>query len=249
MGPELPRVVVGVALLINLACADEAPERGAAGSRRHGGHPTACAVALSDSVNPTREGFYREVLFAPPTVRTPRYDDYIPVSYHPDKLDLAVGLLKEAERCGAVLSALLVIGPLDELWTYHILAFLTDGDSLRLNSLVMPHARITGKGTRRVAAVALDSVAAALARSSVVREGLPAFPDTLREPLGREWSYNLLFVRYAGDSARYWHAELWPAMRGDAVVGQALKKLLEPVNGVLAGTRQTYPDTTGSRGR
>lgn len=87
-------------------------------------------------------------------------------------------------------------------------------------------------------------------RNSAVSAGPgrpPVFPDTLQEPLGRDVSYNLFFVRYAGDSARYWHAEFWSAMRGDAPTGQALKELRKPVNGVLAGTGQTYPDTTGSR--
>jgi len=113
--------------------------------------PTSCVAGpLPDSTSPSRAGFFREVLFAAPTARTPWFDDYTKGSYHIDKLDLAIGLRKEAERCGVTLEALVVVGPNGPLWSYNVLAFLRDGDSVRINSLVIPHARITGKATKHL---------------------------------------------------------------------------------------------------
>ncbi len=40
---------------------------------------------------PTRRGFFHELLFAAATSRTPRFDDYTRGSYHVNKLDLARG--------------------------------------------------------------------------------------------------------------------------------------------------------------
>ena len=204
--------------------------------------PSQCAAgSLVDSVSPSREGFFREVLYAVPTRRTPRFDDYTPGSYHADKQDLAVGLPIEATRCGLRLRALLVVGPIGPLWTFHVIPFIQDADSLRVNSLVMPHARITGKGTARIGEQALSELVSDLTRSALVKPGLPAFPDSLREPLGRDFSYNLLLVVYApGESARYWHATFWEAMRGDNAESAHLERVLETINRVLGATNQTY---------
>ena len=87
---------------LSLACAADPARREVPRGRPGVVHPAVCTGApLPDSVTPSREGFFREVLFAAPTPRTSRYDDYTPGCYHADKLDLARGLPTEAARCGA----------------------------------------------------------------------------------------------------------------------------------------------------
>src|SRR5688572_7942760 len=76
------------------------------------------AGSLPDSVTPSREGFFREALFAAATARTPRYDAYTQESYHADKVDIADGLPAMAKACGLVLRALVIVGPVGPLWAY-----------------------------------------------------------------------------------------------------------------------------------
>ncbi len=89
--------------------------------------------------------------------RTHLYDDYAEGSYHANKLDLARGLPAEGERCGVRMRGLLLFGPVGPLWTFHIIAFIDEGDQVRVNSLVMPHARITGKGSTSAAGAAIGA--------------------------------------------------------------------------------------------
>jgi hypothetical protein len=205
--------------------------------------PTQCAAGpLADTLSPTREAFFREALFAAPTIRTPRFDDYTPGSYHADKLDLANGLPAEAVRCGLRLRALLVVGPTGPLWAFHVVPFIQDGDSLRVNSMVMPHARITGKGTARLSERTLTDLVSDVTRSGLLKPGLPVFPDSLRGPLARDFSYNLLLVLYEGsDAPRYWHADLWDAMRGDNNERtREMGQLIASIDAVLGRTTRTY---------
>jgi hypothetical protein len=224
-----------IAFLASAAACASPPQRVVALSR--------CAAGpLADTLSPSRDAFFREALFASPTMRTPRFDDYTPDSYHADKLDLAEGLPSEAARCGLRLRALLVVGPVGPLWSFHVVPFIEDGDSLRVNSLVMPHARITGKGSARVSEAALTELVTDLTRSPLVKAGLPAFGDSLREPLARDFSYNLLLVLYEGEHApRYWHASLWPAMRGDDKTSvEHAERLTASIDRVLGRTSETY---------
>ena len=206
--------------------------------------PTQCTAGeLADTVSPSREGLFREVLFAPPTARTPRFDDYTAGSYHVDKLDLAEGLPSEAARCGLRLRALLVLGPVGPLWAFHVAAFIQDGDSLRVNSLVMPHARITGKSTGHVDEARLTDLVASVSGLPLVQAGRPAIADSVTDRLTRDFSYTLLLTVYEERATpRHWHASFWAAMRGeDSVAIAQMKKLVADINVVLDSTTVTYP--------
>jgi hypothetical protein len=232
----------GTILLATAACtAGSTPTQEAAAELA----PTQCAAGpLAAAVSPSREGFFREVLFAAPTARTPRFDDYTPGSYHVDKLDLADGLPSEAARCGVRLRAVLVLGPVGPMWAFHVIAFIQDGDSLRINSLVMPHARITGKGTGRIDEARLTALIASVTGSPLVRAGRPVFADTVTDPLARDFSYTLLLVVYDGSAApRHWHGSLWTAMRGeDSAAVVQMERLTDDIDAVLKSTTDTYPD-------
>lgn len=237
------RLATLIVILISVACAPT-PSRGSSVAPRE-----CLAGPLADTLTLSREAFFREVLFATPTVRTPRFDDYTPGSYHVDKLDVAAGLPAEAARCGLRLRALLTVGPTGPLWAYHVVPFIEDGESVRVNSLVMPHARITGKGSGQITDNELSRLVATLTRSPLVRSGLPVFPDSVESPLSRDFSYDLLLVVFdRGQSPRYWYASFRQAQpeNPDRSAGE-VDEVLDAINEVLGRTSSTY-DVRGARG-
>lgn len=201
--------------------------------------PVVCrAGELADSLAPSRDGFFREALFAAPTGRTPRFDDYTPGSYHPAKLDVLAGLPAAAAACGVRLEGLLVLGPVGPLWAYHVAVLVPDGDSVRVTTLVMPHARITGKGAGRIGRAAVDSFYREVAGSPLVRPGPAPTPDeTVRRDVDVEWRYDLLLARFAAGGQRTWHASVRDAAQG----GGDRASLVAAINGLLGATDDTYP--------
>jgi hypothetical protein len=181
---------------------------------------------------PTRDAFFSEVLTAKPSQVTPLFDDYTPDSYHIDKLDVAKGLPLAAAACGVKLRALVLVGPAGMLWSYHVAALLEEGDVMRVNSLVMPHARITGKGTGILQMSEAMSMLRDIEQHPLVRSGLPGPPkgeDNL------DFSYRLLLVVYGDAGAQYFHADF-----NEMEASDALSALLTRINAVLGKTASTY---------
>ena len=201
--------------------------------------PSVCVAGpLADTLSPTRDGFFREVLFAEPTARTPRYDDYTPGSYHVDKLDVLAGIPSAADACGLDLEGLLMIGPVGPLWAYHVIAFVRDADSVRMSRLVMPHARITGKARAGLSRERLTQFYDSLQRSPLLRDGLPTAPGgSEAERTDREWSYDVLLVRFGPGKPRYWHASVRGADEA------TWHEFFAPIDRLLQLTTVTYPDT------
>lgn len=208
--------------------------------------PEPCAaVPLADTVTPSREAFFREVLFSPATPRTPRFDDYTDGSYHVDKLDLVTGLPITAAACAVLLHAVLVVGPVGPLWAYHIFAFVEQADTVRLNALVMPHARITGKATRTVDR---DSLAFWLRRFEdlpLLSRGVPSWPAS-EERLSGESSFDLFLAHWSSEGGRYFHGTISGAADADTAL---VRRVLEHVNAFARGVTSTYPITDSEAGR
>ncbi|HNH83884.1 MAG TPA: SMP-30/gluconolactonase/LRE family protein [Acidobacteriota bacterium] len=99
------------------------------------------------SLRPNRDTFFQELLDAEISPVTCFFDDYTRGSYHIHKLDLCNGIQVAARRNGYKLRGLLAIGPYGPLWAYDVIVFLEAGNQIRANRLIMPHARITWKGT------------------------------------------------------------------------------------------------------
>ena len=89
--------------------------------------------------------FAREVLFGYATYHTPRFDAYTEGSYHVDPPQLVADIPAEAARHGLDLQAVVVVGPYGPVWAYDVVALIRTPECVRVNSLVMPHARITAK--------------------------------------------------------------------------------------------------------
>jgi len=96
---------------------------------------------------PTRGDFFNEMLACGGTSQTSKFHGYHEAGFSVQPLEVLERFPKFAQASGARPRALLVTGPHGPLWTYHVLTFFSEGEGVRCNSLVMPHARITGKSS------------------------------------------------------------------------------------------------------
>jgi hypothetical protein len=198
------------------------------------------AVARSDS-KPSRDNFFREVLYAKATSVTPRYDDYTEGSYHVDKLDVLKGIPEAAKKEGLNLRGLIVVGPAGPLWTYHIMAFIEEGEMIRVNSLTMPHARITYKSTGTISSRDYNDFLVRLIQTKVLTTEIPhkGRCDTCPYP---EWHYEALISNWSESQARVYYGSL-NEPKADADI-EAFEK---HINSVLSTLKQTYPVKKQSR--
>ena len=190
--------------------------------------PAGNLACFRDEDGPSRNAFFHEVLSAEPTRRTARFDDYTRDSYHIDKLDLARGLPDAARACGKKVTALIVVGPLGPLWSFHVATVIEEGSQVRVNSLVMPHARITGKGTGLAPAQEIADKLEALTSAPLVQPGVP--PPDKRGDL----PHTFLLARYDQDQPRYFYA-VFNEFRGTP----GMEELLDKVNAILSKTVTT----------
>lgn len=198
------------------------------------------ALRPRDSLATSRAGFLEEVLDARPTSRTPSFDDYHEGSYHVDKQDLARALVDFSRACGFPLKGVVILGPVGPLWAYYVLAFFEESSTtIRANSVVMPHARITDKGTVMLASSTVDSLFRALAEAPVVEpRSHPPAPGADSSRLGREYSHDFLMLRVVGDSTATWTGII--AQSPDTA---GARRTLEPINSLLKRLTSTYPDS------
>ncbi len=193
-------------------------------------------VAPSTPPDLGRAAFVQELISAQPTARTRLFDDYTGGSYHVEKLDLLEGV-REIRRRDHVI-ALAVFGPSSILWTYHVVVVLEDGDGYRLNTLTMPHARITSKGTRLISMAEYKRARRRLTSLPTMVSGPPTF-DSVGGPkdseLELEWRYSFLLADWSAGSERLWHARYVPEPE--------LESIATLLNGLLEDTKTTYPRT------
>jgi hypothetical protein len=195
-------------------------------------------AAWTDDPKPDRAAFLAEVLDAKPTPVTPKFDDYTRGSYHVEKADLLKGLTEEAGRRKLGLRAALITGPmpLDPLWSYYVTVFLKEGDQVRVNHLVMPHARITGKSTGLISADRYDKWLAAALATGLPEKVVAAKGAADAGELPKEGEYQLLLAVWETDG------------KGRRLCTSDLVKNLEKTgpfaevyNGLLKDLKKTYP--------
>jgi hypothetical protein len=194
-------------------------------------HATVVERCTENDLRPTREGFLQEVLFPEATSRTPRFNDHTRGSYHVKKLDVARGLRELAQRCSLDLRAVLVVGPVGDLWTYYVFAFLAEASSLRVNSVVMPHARITRKGTQLLP---VEDAAGVLDRltQELVRQGSATSTPTAGS---EDADHDVALVRYDANGAPLWYGN--SAARGPV---EGRDAFVDTIERLLSGSRTTY---------
>jgi hypothetical protein len=155
-----------------------------------------CQGTLQAQDKPSRENFFREVLYSKATKITPLFDDYTKGSYHVDKTDVYKGLPEIAQKEGVKLRGLIVIGPVDVLWTYYVFAFLEENGKIRVNQLTMPHARITYKSTGVIGLNEYQELISGLKKTQVLKNELPPKGkcETCDYP---EWHYEILVADWS----------------------------------------------------
>lgn len=200
-----------------------APKNAAQQPRTERTNPKRPTCPSSDR-SPTRLGFMDEALFPTSTARTPRFDDYTPGSYHVQKLDVVQGLRDRSAECSLDLRAVLVVGPVGVLWTYHVATLVAEDGAIRLNALVMPHARITGKGTGIIPFAEASALLDRVAGADVMRPGVPS-PDGKGN--SGEFQWDVLLARFDREPHEFRHAHV------GVVPSEEARDLLDRVNDLL----------------
>lgn len=189
----------------------------------------------ADEPKPTRDAFLNEVLDAKPTPITPKFNDYTPGSYHVEKEDLLKGLTDEAKKRKLTLRAVTILGPLpgDPLWTSYVAVFIQEGEKVRVNSLVMPHARITTKSSGLITSERYAKWLQGILDVGILRK---ATDGEEKKENQNPFASEILLVTWSedGKSREVLHES----------VGQdeKVEKLFEQYNGVLKELKRTYPE-------
>lgn len=184
---------------------------------------------------PTRENFFREALYAQATEITPLFDDYTEGSYHVDKLDVLKGLPELAEKENLKLRGLMIIGPTGFLWGYYVIPFIEENGKIRVNSLTMPHARITFKATGTITENEYKTFLADVLQTKVFSEELPPRGKCETCPYP-EWHYEVLLADWSEGAPKIYYGNI------DEMKPKPETKLFEKkANQVLSKLKKTYP--------
>ncbi len=182
----------------------------------------------------SRDNFFREVLYAKATSVTPLYNDYTVGSYHANKTGVLEGLPEVAKKEGLELRGLIVVGPVGPLWAYHIVAFIEEGNVIRVNRLTMPHARITYKSTGTISPKLYNDVLVELLQTKIFEtepskgmcDNCPYF----------EYHYQVLVSDLSKRPPSVYYGRLdRPAAHGE------VESFAKQLNSVFYILKQTYP--------
>ena len=199
---------------------------------------TAVPSPAADDAMPTREAFLGEVLDAKPTAATPKFVD-VPGSYHIEKEDLIDGLTEEAKQRKLTLRAVTILGPLpgDPLWTSYVVASIQEGEEVRVNSLVMPHARITRKATGLITAERYEKWLEGILGAGGLQKGTPKAPGgEVKKGKLSPFNSHILLVTWSRDGkTREVHL-------GTVGEDKKVEVLFERYNAVLKELKKTYPE-------
>ncbi len=127
------------------------------------------------------------------------------------------------------LKALIVVGPIGPLWGYSVAVVLEDGEGVRVNSLAMPHARVTGKGTGLVSDADATRLLEDIERASLVRRGVPATAER------DDFSYGMVLAQFGEGKPQYFYAAFDPM-----TASPHTSQLVDRVNALLSKTEATY---------
>ena len=194
-------------------------------------------LAGTDDKLPTQTDFIREVFDAKPSPLTPKFHD-APEGYHVIKEDLAKGLVEEAQKRKADLRGILIAGPmsLDPLWTYTIVVFIQEGDKIRINLLVFPHARITYKSTSLVSNERYEKWVTDMQGTGALEAAPPAAAGGEKDQAKKDRMFTLLYSTSGagGKDRRSYHAN------PEKLDGEKRERFENLVNGILENQKTTY---------
>jgi hypothetical protein len=202
-----------------------------------------CQGTLQAQDEPSRENFFREVLYAQATKITPLFNAYTDGCYHVDKIDVYKRLPGIAQKEGAKLRGLIVIGPTGVLWSYHVFAFIEEKEKIRVNQITMPHARITRKSTGVIGLNDYRELMSGLKKTQVLKNELPANGkcETCEYP---EWHYEVLVADWSGEKTEALYGKL-----RDPAPGANVDLFEKTLNQMLSRLDRTYPVEAIERNR
>ncbi|HAH52114.1 MAG TPA: hypothetical protein DCL80_13020 [Balneola sp.] len=122
-------------------------------------------------------GFANELLNGWGTFNTKEFNDYVPHSYHLNKIELAKHIEKISADSSSAFKGLIILGPMSFLWEYrtiYIQEHYTDSSKMIVNFLQFPHARITYKATNSVDISQVDSLITSIKNTQFIYSGLPS---------------------------------------------------------------------------
>src|SRR6266436_2317738 len=195
--------------------------------------------AIATDLKLSRDNFFREVLYAKATSVTPLYNDYTVGSYHANKIGVLKGLPEVAKKEGLELRGLIVVGPVGPLWAYHIVAFIEEGNVIRVNSVTMPHARITYKSTGTISPKLYDDFLVGLLQTKIFVTEPPK--DMCDICPYFEYHYQVLVSDWSNSPPSVYYGSVdKPTARGE------VDSFVKQLNSVLSILKQTYPLKGGS---
>lgn len=197
---------------------------------------------------PDRKAFLGEVLDARPTPVTPEFNSYRSDSYRITNEDLFKGLTEEAAKRKMVLKSVTILGPMtDPLWTSYVVVCFQEGEKVRVNSLIMPHARITGKATGLITTVQYKAWLKGVLSKGVFQKKTPVVADGENKKDASLSEYTGLLMVDPGEDGKNpdvyrahvaWR-KTWDKKQEETVTG-----LFEQYNSLLKDLKQTYPVKT-----
>lgn len=122
------------------------------------------------------DGFSKELINGWATFNTSNFNDYVPISYHVEKLELAQHIQKLARDSNPEINALIITGPGAMMWGYKLTLikdFDSDSTKKRVNFVSFPHARITYKATNEVSNQLVDSLYRHFETDKFLNKGKP----------------------------------------------------------------------------
>ena len=136
---------------------------------------------------------------------------------------------------------MVVVGPLGPLWTYHIISLQAEGTAARVNWLVMPHARITRKGTAIFGSLDAKGWLRDVIAAGELEAGLPRNQPPGLPPAIKEIPFEILIALWGEGDPSYWHG--WIENGWFDIDGDATDQMLDVINDLLGRMLITYPAT------
>jgi hypothetical protein len=150
------------------------------------------ASACADG--PSHYDFLAELVSSTETKMTPRFNGRFTF----DKLAVLETFPKFTRKRRIQPRALIVVGPVDPMWTYLVITMLREKDGTRTNALVMPHGRITFKASSVVPEKDISELLAFLESSPLLTDpGQSAREINAALPGMDEYRFNVLFVNFS----------------------------------------------------
>lgn len=202
-----------------------------------------CAFATHEKM-PDEEDFFLELLDPMPRSTSGSFHSYSEDSYSVDKINFWSEFPSFARDYGYNPKAVLVVGPIGILWTYYVFALIEEDKGVRINGIVFPHGRLTGKKTIVLSeAEALAWISKFESISGVHK--VDSTPEALRNQLSGndmgDFEFNLLLVQLDNPEEVFVANIPWIVEEGSEETGKsAPEQLEETLNDLVIRMEQTY---------